>query len=233
MNDKIAAISLQNVGVTYHSGLPLFGQRTIHEALKDISFNIFHGESIGVIGRNGAGKSTLLRLLNGIIKPDRGTLINHNVRTTLLSLTVGYDQNVSGRNNAILQGMLLGLTESEVRSHLDEIVEFSELGSFIDQPVKNYSTGMKQRLGFAVAIHVKTDVLLIDEILSVGDASFKKKSEKVMREKMKSGDTIVLVSHHGSTVRELCDRAVWIDKGLVAAYGSAADVVAAYEKAAG
>lgn len=231
MTTGLPAITLQNVGVTYRSGLPLFGQRTVHQALRDVSFEICHGESIGVIGRNGAGKSTLLRLLNGIIQPDYGTLTNHNAQTTLLSLTVGYDQNVSGRNNAILQGMLLGLTEAEIRSHLDEIIEFSELGTFIDEPIKNYSTGMKQRLGFAVAIHVKTDVLLIDEILAVGDAHFRKKSEKVMRDKITSGDTIVLVSHQANTVRELCDKAVWIDKGVVAAYGDAEAVVAAYEKA--
>jgi lipopolysaccharide transport system ATP-binding protein len=231
MTTGLPAITLQNVGVTYRSGLPLFGQRTVHQALRDVSFEICHSESIGIIGRNGAGKSTLLRLLNGIIQPDYGTLTNHNAQTTLLSLTVGYDQNVSGRNNAILQGMLLGLKEAEIRSHLDEIIEFSELGTFIDEPIKNYSTGMKQRLGFAVAIHVKTDVLLIDEILAVGDAHFRKKSEKVMRDKITSGDTIVLVSHQASTVRELCDKAVWIDKGVVAAYGDAETVVAAYEKA--
>ncbi|MDI4652856.1 MULTISPECIES: ABC transporter ATP-binding protein [Pseudoalteromonas] len=222
-------ITLENIGVTYKSGIPIFKQRSVHQALKDISFELCHGDSLGVIGRNGVGKSTLLKLLNGTIQPDQGTIINHGFTTTLLTLSLGFDGNVTGRDNAILSGMLMGLSKNEVKSKLDEIIEFSELGKFIDEPVKNYSTGMKQRLGFAIAIHVKTDVLLIDETLSVGDARFKKKSKKVMEDKLLSGDTIVLVSHSPGTIKKLCNKAVWIEEGVVQMTGTPAEVLKEYE----
>ncbi len=225
-----AVLTLENVGVTYKSGLPIFRQRSVHEALKDISFELNHGDSLGIIGRNGVGKSTLLRILNGIIKPDKGKIINHGYNTALLSLTVGYDNNVSGRNNAILSGMLMGKTKEEMIASMPDIIEFSELEEFIDHPVKNYSTGMKQRLGFAVATQVKTDVLLIDEILAVGDARFKKKSEAVMRKKILSGDTVVLVSHNAKTITSLCNKAVWIENGVVREQGDPDKVIKVYEE---
>jgi lipopolysaccharide transport system ATP-binding protein len=223
-------ITLENVGVTYKSGLPIFKQRSIHHALRDISFEINRGDSMGIIGRNGAGKSTLLRILNGIMMPDTGSIINHGFNTTLLSLKVGYDQNVSGRDNAILSGMLMGRSHQDMLSAMPEIIEFSELGLFIDQPVKNYSSGMKQKLGFAVATQVQTDVLLIDEILAVGDARFKKKSKAVMRKKILSGDTVVLVSHNAKDIAELCNKVVWIENGIVQQTGDPLDVVNAYER---
>lgn len=229
MMEKV--LSLKNVGVVYRSGLPIFRRRNVHEALKDISFDLFHGESLGIIGRNGVGKSTLLRVLNGIIKPDRGEFVNYGFDTALLSLTVGFDQNVSGRHNAIISGMLMGRSRREMVELLPAIIEFAELEEFIDQPVKNYSTGMKQRLGFAVACQVKTDVLLIDEILSVGDARFKRKSEAVMRDKLVSGDTIVLVSHSAETIRQLCSKAVWIEQGVVQAAGDPGEVIREYQAA--
>ncbi|WP_448546864.1 ABC transporter ATP-binding protein [Thalassotalea fusca] len=222
-------ITLENVGVTYKSGIPIFKQRLVHQALKDISFELCHGDSLGVIGKNGVGKSTLLKLLNGTIQPDQGTIINHGFSTTLLTLSLGFDGSVSGRDNTFLSGMLMGLSKNEVKSKLNEIIEFSELGKFIDEPVKNYSTGMKQRLGFAIAIHVKTDILLIDETLSVGDASFKKKSKKVMEDKLLSGDTIVLVSHSPGTIKKLCNKAVWIEEGVVQMTGTPAEVLKEYE----
>ncbi|WP_444897718.1 ABC transporter ATP-binding protein [Microbulbifer sp. EKSA008] len=231
MNErKKSAISLKNVRVTYRSGIPFTRATSVYSPLKDISFELYEGDSLGVIGRNGAGKSTLLRLLNGIIKPDSGEVVNHGHRTALLSLTVGYDQHLSGRQNAVISGMMMGLKKQHIVSKLNEIDEFSELGIFFDQPIKNYSTGMKQRLGMAVAIHLKTDVLLIDEILAVGDSRFRKKSEAVMREKITSGDTIVLVSHSSETVKRLCNKALWIENGVVARYGDSKTVVAAYEE---
>lgn len=223
-------ITLENVAVTYKSGIPLFKQTNIHHALKDISFELHEGDSLGIIGRNGVGKSTLLNLLNGIIKPDKGKIINHGYRTALLSLSVGYDNNVNGYHNAIMSGMLLGRSKDEMLSLMPEIIEFSELGEFIHQPVKNYSTGMKQRLGFSVATKIDTDVLLIDEILGVGDARFKKKSTAVMKNKILSGDTVVLVSHNAGTIKELCNKAVWIEQGVVKAYGEPGKVVSEYEE---
>ena len=231
MNIKKSAISLKNVRVTYRSGIPLTRTKREYTPLKDISFELHEGDSLGVIGRNGAGKSTLLRLLNGIIKPDSGQIINHGQKTALLSLTVGYDQNLSGRQNAVISGMMMGLEKAHIVSKLDEINEFSELGDFFDQPVKNYSTGMKQRLGFGVAMHLKPDILLVDEILAVGDAKFKKKSEAIMKEKIMSGDTVVLVSHSAATVKRLCNKAIWIENGIVAKHGDSSEVVDAYEKA--
>ncbi|GAL37530.1 Teichoic acid export ATP-binding protein TagH [Vibrio maritimus] len=223
-------ITLENIAVTYKSGIPLFKQTSVHTALKEISFELHEGDSLGIIGRNGVGKSTLLNLLNGIIKPDKGRIVNHGYRTALLSLSVGYDNNVSGYNNAIMSGMLLGRSKKEMIALMPEIIEFSELGDFIYQPVKNYSTGMKQRLGFSVATQIETDVLLIDEILGVGDARFKKKSTEVMKKKILSGDTVVLVSHNAGTIKELCNKAVWIEKGVVKASGEPGKVVSEYEK---
>jgi lipopolysaccharide transport system ATP-binding protein len=221
-------LTLKNIGVTYKSGLPIFKQRTVHQALKDISFELYHGDSLGVIGRNGVGKSTLLKVLNSTIKADSGTFINHGYTTALLTLNAGFDGNVSGRNNAILNGMLLGLSKKEITEKLPEIIEFSELDKFIDEPVKNYSSGMKQRLGFAIATHVKSDILLIDEILSVGDVVFKEKSKKVMEEKLLSGDTVVLVSHSAGTIKSLCNKTVWIENGVVQKFGDTIEVLKEY-----
>ncbi|MBY6198494.1 ABC transporter ATP-binding protein [Vibrio hangzhouensis] len=222
-------ITLSNIEVTYKTGIPLFRKSNVHTALRDISFELHEGDSLGIIGRNGVGKSTLLNLLNGIIKPNNGTIINHGYRTALLSLSVGYDNNVSGYHNAIMSGMLMGRTQKEMIALMPEIIEFSELGDFIYQPVKNYSTGMKQRLGFSVATKIDTDVLLIDEILGVGDARFKKKSTEVMKKKILSGDTVVLVSHSAATIKELCNKAVWIENGVVKASGKPDVVVSEYE----
>ncbi|MCX2784429.1 ABC transporter ATP-binding protein [Microbulbifer thermotolerans] len=230
MKEKKTAISLRNVRVTYRSGIPFIRAKNEYTPLKDISFDLYEGDSLGILGRNGAGKSTLLRLLNGIIKPDSGKLINHGHKTALLSLTVGYDQNLTGRQNAVISGMMMGLEKPYIVSKLNEINEFAELGGFFDQPIKNYSTGMKQRLGFGVAIHLKPDILLIDEILAVGDTRFKKKSEAVMKEKLTSGDTVVLVSHSSTTIKRLCNKALWINNGVVAKYGESSEVVEAYEK---
>ncbi|WP_444900545.1 ABC transporter ATP-binding protein [Microbulbifer sp. VAAC004] len=227
---KKPAISLKNVRVTYRSGIPFTRETSVYSPLKDISFELNQGDSLGVLGRNGAGKSTLLRLLNGIIKPDYGEVINHGHRTALLSLTVGYDQNLSGRQNAVISGMMMGLKKRFIVSKLDEINEFAELGNFFDQPVKNYSTGMKQRLGMAVAIHLKADILLVDEILAVGDSKFRIKSEAIMRDKITSGDTVVLVSHSAETIKRLCNKAIWIENGVVAQYGDSKGVVACYEE---
>lgn len=229
MTDNITLIKVQNVGVRFASRNSLFNRDYI-KALRDVSFELRRGDSLGVVGRNGAGKSTLLRLLGGIIQPDSGKIINNKATTSLLSLQVGFDLELPGRINAILSGMMLGFRKHEVEAKLEKIIAFSELGDFIDRPVKSYSTGMKARLGFSVALELNPDVLLIDEVLGVGDAEFRKKSMEVMKEKLLSDQTtIVLVSHSADTVKNLCNRAVWIEDGVTRMEGASKDVVTAYE----
>lgn len=222
-------ISLRNVAVNFRRKTGMFSSEPF-AALKDISFDLFHGDSLGVIGRNGAGKTTLLRLLGGITRPDSGELTNNGFQTSLLSLQVGFDQQLTGRNNAFLSGMLLGFRKEEVEAKLEEIIAFAELEKFIDQPVHTYSSGMRARLGFSVAIFLDPDVLLIDEVLAVGDAEFREKSLAVMKEKLKSDKTIVLVSHQANTIKQLCNRAVWIEEGVTRAEGDTKTVLAKYEK---
>ena len=221
-------LSLRNVGYSYkrksqgNSGKEFW-------ALKDVSFDLNHGEALGVIGRNGAGKSTLLRLMAGITKPDKGTVFNNGVTASLLSLQVGFVPYLTGRKNAILSGLLLGLRYHEVEEKMNEMIEFSELGDFIDQPINTYSSGMTARLGFSVAFHADPDVLLIDEVLGVGDADFRRKSTDVMKAKIKSNKTVVLVTHSAGTIKELCDRTVWIHGGVTRAEGKTEEVLKEYE----
>lgn len=208
------AIELKNVAVHYNESKSLFKKET-YTALKDISFDVYKGETLGIIGRNGAGKSTLLRLLAGIIKPDQGEVLHHCKSVSLMALAAGFDPNLSGRQNAVISGMLIGHSKKEMLLKLNEIKEFSELGSFFDKPVKNYSSGMKARLGFATAMNTHPDVLLIDEVLAVGDANFKQKAEKAITEKIASDITVILVSHSEQQMKRLCDRVVWIEQGYV------------------
>lgn len=222
-------LELRNVGVRYVRGRSLLpGRSSDFWAIQDVSMVIRRGETLGVIGRNGAGKSTLLRLLSGIIRPDRGEMIDHGYLSTLLSLQVGFVPHLSGRKNAVLSGLLLGLSLREIEERMDSIVEFAELEEFIDEPIQTYSSGMRARLGFSTAFHVDPDILLVDEVLGVGDAAFVKKSKAVMREKIRSDKTVVLVSHSAGSIRSLCDRAIWIDKGRVAAEGDVEEVLDAY-----
>jgi len=229
MNNSNLLISVQNVGVRFRVNKSLFS-RKFFQAIKEVSFNLYKGESVGIIGRNGAGKSTILRLLGGIIRPNAGKIINYNVSTALLALQVGFDPELSGRVNILLSGMLLGFQKKNVEAQVEKIISFSELGDFIDQPVKSYSTGMRARLGFAIALELSPDVLLIDEVLGVGDVEFSKKSMRVMRKKLLSDQTIVIVSHNANTIKKFCDRAVWIEDGVSLMEGNAVDVVDAYEE---
>lgn len=198
-------------------------------AIKDLSMELWRGETLGVVGRNGAGKSTLLRLLAGITRPDVGEYVNHGYQATLLSLQVGFVPHLSGRENVMLSGLLLGLQRKEIEERMADIVAFAELEDFINQPIQTYSSGMRARLGFSTAFYVDPDILLIDEVLGVGDAAFVKKSKKVMREKISSDTTVVLVSHSASAIRSVCDRAVWIDGGRVQLDGDTEEVLAAYD----
>ncbi|MCF7983297.1 MAG: ABC transporter ATP-binding protein [Thiohalocapsa sp.] len=227
-HDATTLISLDGVGVAFRGGQLTLRPKPPFWVLKDVTFDLRQGETLGVIGRNAAGKSTLLRLLAGIIAHDRGNIINHGHSTALLSLQTGFVPHLSGRQNAILSGILLGLRRREVEARMDAIIEFSELGDFIDEPLSNYSSGMRSRLGFSVAYQVEPDILLIDETLSVGDEEFQAKSSRAMHERIRSDKTIVLVSHSAATITALCDRAVWIDNGISREVGNVDDVTAAY-----
>lgn len=199
-------------------------------ALKDISFQIYKGEKIGIIGYNGAGKSTLLNVISGIYPPDKGTVTTYGNISPLLSLGAGFDYNFSGRRNILLNGAILGYDREFLESKMDEIIEFSELGEFIDVPIKNYSSGMMAKLGFSIATAVEPDILIIDEILGVGDVNFQKKSRDKMKSLMDGGTTVLFVSHLIPQVRELCDKAIWIDDGNLREIGEVNKVCDHYLK---
>lgn len=221
-------IRLDNVGVSYPQRGGLF-KRTDYWALKDISFKICEGETIGVIGRNGVGKTTLLRLLADIISPDRGKVTRAaGRRTVLLSIQAGFIPTLTGRQNALISGITLGLSKEKINSCFDQIIEFSELQEFIDQPVASYSSGMRARLGFSVAMQVNPDILLIDEAISVGDEIFRKKSAAVIHERVAANETTVLVTHNAQMASTLCTRIVWIEDGLVRMSGKPEEVMKQY-----
>jgi lipopolysaccharide transport system ATP-binding protein len=230
MRSEDVLMSLQDVSVSYsiRSG---FFKWTRSFPLRDISFDLHRGETVGILGRNGAGKSTLLRLIAGIIEPDKGQVVNHGARVSLLSLGLGFVPHLSGRENAMLNGILLGLRLREIKARMDTIVDFSGLREFIDRPLRTYSAGMRARLGFSVAIQTDPDVLLIDEILGVGDEEFRAKSNAEIKRLIRSDKTVVLVSHQLPAVKELCDRVVWIEDGVINDSGDAQSVIARYIEA--
>lgn len=227
MNSRKKVIELKNVAYYFQKRKGYFSKQQFW-ALNDVSFTLHKGESLGVIGRNGAGKTTLLRLLAQIIAPDRGELLNYGYTTSLLSLQVGFVPYLTGRENTIMSGLTLGLTKSFIKNQMECIKDFSGLNDFFEQPVSSYSSGMKARLGFSIAFQLDPDVLLIDEVLGVGDEVFKKKSTDVMKEKIRSEKTVVMVSHSPGTISELCDRAVWIEHGVSRMEGRAKDVLETY-----
>lgn len=204
-------------------------QTEVIEALKGISFRVRKGEILGVIGKNGSGKSTLVRVLAGIFEPDGGSVNMHGHTVSLMSIGVGFQKKLSGRENILLSGMLLGFQESEIRLKMDEIIAFSELGDFIDRPVKTYSSGMYSKLAFSITAILETEIMLIDEVLSVGDAKFKKKSLKKMKQLITDKDrTVIIVSHSNETLRELCDELLWLHEGKVKMQGDTDQVINAY-----
>lgn len=203
----------------------------VFEAVKHVSFKVKKGEILGLIGKNGSGKSTMLRAIAGIFSPNSGTIDLHGNSVSLLSIGVGFQTALTGRENILLSGMLLGFSEAQVRERMDEIIEFSELGKFIDSPVRTYSSGMHSKLAFSITAILETDIILIDEVLSVGDARFKKKSYAKMKELISAADrTVVIVSHESKTIRDLCDKVVWINDGELVQYGETAEVMKAYEE---
>jgi lipopolysaccharide transport system ATP-binding protein len=221
-------VRARNVAVIYNRANSLF-RRDPFWALKDVSLDLHAGESLGVVGRNGVGKTTLLKVLADIIRPDRGMVENLGATTAMLSMQAGFDQFASGRTNILLSALLLGYSEDEIRDRMDDIIAYAELGDFIDQPLAGYSAGMRARLGFSVCYFLEPDVLLIDEALGAGDLEFRRKSAAAMKEKIRSEQTVVLVSHEPKTINSLCDRAVWIEDGKSVVAGDAAEVVRAYE----
>ena len=207
------------------------GKRAAFEefwALRDVSFEIPEGSTFGLIGENGSGKSTLLKCIAKILMPDEGTVTARGRLAALLELGSGFHPELSGRENVYLNGSILGLRRKELEGKFDEIVDFAGIGEFIDQPVKNYSSGMYVRLGFAIAINVDPDVLVVDEVLSVGDASFQDKCAQKFIDFKAAGKTVVLVSHSMSQVQDMCDSAAWLRKGELVMVGDAKPTIKAY-----
>jgi len=232
---KPTLITLTNAGLCYRPLRTVFS-RTKKEiwALRGLNLEIKEGEKLGIIGRNGCGKSTLTRVLAGIYGLDEGSIAfaRKNVHVELLSLGVGFEGNLTGAENAILNGMLMGKSRRHMVSRIDKIKDFSGLGDFFDYPVYTYSSGMNLRLGFSVALETDPDVLLIDEVLGVGDQMFSVKSEAALREKFTSNRTVVLISHDASSIIRLCERAIWLEKGQILAEGDPAEVADKYHRGA-
>ena len=198
-------------------------------ALKNVSFNVKKGEVIGIVGRNGSGKSTLLKIISGIMKPTHGTIKVRGNIVPMLELGSGFDMDLNGRENIFLNGAILGYSKEFLESKYDEIVNFSELGEFIEVPIRNYSSGMLMRLAFSIATVVNPDILIVDEILAVGDEAFQQKSKKRMKELMSGGTTVLFVSHSLEQIREMCDRVVWLDHGNVIMIDKSEKVCSVYE----
>lgn len=197
-------------------------------ALKNVTFEVEKGESFAIVGSNGSGKSTMLKVISGILKPTTGSISLNGSVAPLIELGAGFDMELTARENIFLNGAVLGLSKKFMRSRFDEIIDFSELHEFIDVPLKNFSSGMIARLGFSIATLVKPDILIVDEILSVGDHAFQEKCEKRMEELTNSGTTLILVSHSIEQVKKVCKKAVWINRGELKASGLVEDVCEAY-----
>ena len=245
--DDNVAIELRNVSLSFKIGNDKIDnlkeyvirtlkrnkeKKTIFKATDDVSFKIYKGEKVGLIGYNGAGKSTLLKIISGVYSPDEGDVIINGNIAPLLSLGAGFDKNYSGRENIFLNGAILGYDEEFLKEKYDEILEFSELGDFINLAVKNYSSGMLSKLGFSIATIVDPDILILDEVLGVGDITFRKKSKEKLKSLMESNTTVLLVSHSIPEIRSICDKAIWIEKGKVREIGEVNYICDKYTKEA-
>ncbi|MFB1037393.1 MAG: ATP-binding cassette domain-containing protein [Sinobacterium sp.] len=228
MSDAI--ITFDKVTLEYKSHVGLFKSFT-HKAIDNVSFSVQKGEVFGVLGGNGSGKSTLLQMLAGILQPDEGRIVvAPNITRSLLSLGLGFNSQLTGEDNALISCMLNGYSKKDAKLLSKKIEDFSELGKFYTQPVKTYSSGMKSRLGFSTAILSKVDVLLIDEVLSVGDIAFKAKAQNTLLEKINSDLTVVFVSHSDQQIKSLCNRCMWLKNGSMLAQGDTASVMAQYSQ---
>ena len=197
-------------------------------AVKNVSFQVREGESWALIGTNGSGKSTMLKAISGILKPYKGSITVDGSVAPLIELGAGFDPELTARENIFLNGCVLGHTEKFMEEHFDEIVDFAEIHKFLESPIKNYSSGMRARLGFSIATMVKPDILIVDEVLAVGDIKFRKKCEKRVKELLAGGTTLLYVSHNIDEVRRLCDHVIWLDKGVVRMMGDVQTVCDAY-----
>jgi ABC-type polysaccharide/polyol phosphate transport system ATPase subunit len=238
------AVRVEHVSVTYRTTFertPTFknavvrlgrGERAVKvvKAVQDVSFDVDHGTTMGIIGANGAGKSTLMRTIAGILPPNEGRIEVHGRVSTLLALGVGFNAMLSGRENVVLGGLAAGLSRREIQERYEEISDFAELGEFMDMPMRTYSSGMFSRLAFSVAVHMEPDVLLIDEALSAGDARFKQKAAAKMKELVAQARTMFLVSHSMSSVRDLCKDVIWMHRGRLMMRGAPGEVIEAYTK---
>ena len=236
---KEAAIEVKDLCIDYR-GLKTYSikknllhlkrsRAEVFHAVKHVSFTLEKGEILGIIGKNGSGKSTMLQAIAGIFSPNQGEMDLHGNSVSLLSIGVGFQRELTGRENIVLSGMLLGFSEKQVKEKEQEIIEFSELGDFIDAPVRTYSSGMYSKLAFSITAILETDIMLIDEVLSVGDASFKKKSFNKMKELISDENrTVIIVSHSMDTIKELCSKALWIHNGEMKMYGESREVVEKY-----
>jgi len=239
MEQRELAIEVSNLSITYKSmkaysvkkNLLRFKKAKVKEfnAVKNVSFGLEEGKILGIIGKNGSGKSTMLKALAGIFSPDEGIIDLHNKSVSLLSIGVGFNKSLTGRENILLSGMLLGFSEEEITNKMDEIIDFAELGKFIDMPVKTYSSGMFSKLAFSITAILETDIMLIDEVLSVGDQKFKKKSYAKMKSLISDRKrTVVIVSHNISTLNELCDTVMWMHDGVIKMMGEPKEVLDQY-----
>ena len=240
--EEVYSIEVQDVYKTFNVYLDkanslkeklLFWKRNrkeVREVLKGINLNIKKGEAVALIGVNGSGKSTLLKLMTKIIYPNKGKIVTRGKLTSLLELGAGFHPDFSGRENIYFNASIFGLTKKEIDNRLEQIIEFSELGAYIDNPVRTYSSGMFMRLAFAVAINVDADILLVDEILSVGDQHFQEKCLNKMKELKNEGKTMVFVTHNLESAKELCDRTVWLHQGVIKMDGDTKQVIDEYLK---
>lgn len=222
-NDKI--LSLKEFVTTALRGKLEYNEFT---ALENVSFTVNKGETLGLIGRNGAGKSTMLKVISGILKPTEGSVVTHGNVVPMLELGSGFDFDLTGKENIFLNGAILGYSEEFLKEKYEEILDFSELGDFINSPIRNYSSGMLARLAFSIATVVKPEILIVDEILSVGDAQFQEKSRARMMELMGGGTTVLFVSHSIEQIREMCSKVVWLEHGQIKMLGKADEVCDAY-----
>lgn len=234
------AVEVNNVSISYRIlnnisiRSTLFHKKTrdeVFEAVKNVSFAIEPGGILGIIGKNGSGKSTLLKSIAGVFSPNSGSIDLHGHSVSLMALGVGFKDELSGRANITLSGLLLGFTEKQIEERMDDIIEFAELGDFIDKPVRTYSSGMHSKLAFSITAMLETDIMLVDEVLSVGDERFRKKSLEKMRSLITDKDrTVIIVSHSIDTLKELCDRVMWMHDGEVREIGDPETVLAHYEE---